>query len=127
MAHHTSDVQQSERKNGSHWNHIDPWIVDLTGELPSGQAVITVYAADNGSDDLTFTWDWGDGTPATARTYFNDGTGPDPYPSPDGTFPLTAMNILTHVYAMTGTHGIRVTVRDDDGGMVEIVVVFIIE
>ncbi len=47
-------------------------------------------ATDPGSDDITFTWDWGDGTSATAKTYFNDGAGPDPYPSHGGTSPFTA-------------------------------------
>ena len=77
----------------------------------------TATAADPGSDDLTFIWDWGDGTPATATTYYNDGIGPDPYPSPGGTFPFTATDTQAHAVATIWTH-VTLTVLDDDGGSV---------
>jgi len=80
----------------------------------------TATASDPGSDDLTFTWEWGDGSPAIARTYYNNGTGPDPYPSPGGTFPFTATDSQVHAYAVAGTYELNLTVRDDDGGSVEI-------
>jgi len=80
----------------------------------------TATATDPGSDDLTLIWDWGDGTPATATIYHNDGTGPDPYPSPGGTFPFTTADSQLHAYAVAGTYELKLTVRDDDGGLVEI-------
>jgi len=83
-------------------------------------------ATDPGSDDLTFTWDWGDGTPATATTYFNDGIGPDPYPSSGGTFPFTATDSQVHKYAAAGSHMLALQVTDDDGGMKETILVIII-
>ena len=58
----------------------------------------------------------GDGSPTASRTYFNDGIGPDQCFSPGGTFPFTATASETHSYLMAGTYGLRLTVRDDDGG-----------
>jgi hypothetical protein len=68
-------------------------------------------ATDPGSDDLTFTWDFG---PVT--TYFNDGTRPDPLPSPGGTFPFTANDAATVTLGIPGLELIQVTTNDDDGG-----------
>ena len=73
-------------------------------------------ATDPGSDDLTFTWEWGDGSPATVRIYFNDGIAPDPYSSPGGIFPFTATDSETHAYTMAGAYDLRLIVNDDDGG-----------
>ena len=106
--HHTFNVQ-----------HNDTW----TWEVPDLRALLVgipldfqATATDPGSDDLTFTWDWGDGTPACVTTYFNDGVGPDPYPSPGGIFPFNVTDTSTHAYAMARTYSLKLTVRDDDGG-----------
>jgi hypothetical protein len=69
-----------------------------------------------GSDDLTFTWGRGDGTPAIATTYFNNGIWTDPYPSPDGIYPFTATDSAQHIYSMAGGYSLTLTVMDDDGG-----------
>ncbi len=61
-----------------------------------------------------------------SATYYNDGTGPDAYPSPGGVFPFTATDVQTHVYAMAGTYATVVRVTDDDGGVKEIMLVIII-
>ena len=80
--------------------------------------VVTGTATDPGSDDLTFTWNWGDGTPDTVTTYFNNGMGPDPFPSPGGTFPFSASDMPMHVYGDNGVYTITLTIADDDGGFV---------
>ncbi len=79
----------------------------------------TALATDPGSDDLTFTWDWGEGTTHTA-VHFNDGLGPDPPLSPAGTFPFTAQDVAAHVYGDNGAFLVTVTVADDDGGTAQV-------
>ncbi len=76
----------------------------------------TALATDPGSDDLTFTWDWGEGTTHTA-VHYNDGLGPDPPLSPAGTFPFTATDTATAVWGDNGPFTVTLTVMDDDGGL----------
>jgi PKD repeat protein len=109
--------------------HNDTWVwtVDDFHIYAVNQIIhFTATATDPGSDDLTFTWDWGDGTPAIATTYFNDGIGPDSYPSPDGIYPFSATDSAQHIYSMAGDYSVTLTVMDDDGGMVNIVIVLVI-
>ena len=84
----------------------DYLVVQAGAELPA-----SVQASDAGSDDLSFTWSVGD-----VNTYFNDGVGPDPFPSPLGTFPFQAMDDAVAVYGAPGVESLAVTVADDDGG-----------
>ncbi len=56
-------------------------------------------------------------------TYHNDGNGPDPYPSPGGTFPFAATDVEIHAYSMAGMCEIKLRMRDDDGGASEPIVV----
>jgi subtilisin family serine protease len=67
-------------------------------------------ATDPGSDDLTFAWSFGETT-----IYFNNGVGPDPFPSPLGVFPFAASDTGTVAFALPGAYAIGVTVTDDDG------------
>ncbi|UCE38197.1 MAG: PKD domain-containing protein [Thermoplasmata archaeon] len=73
-------------------------------------------ATDSGSDDLTFTWSWGDGTTNTTTIHYNDGIGPDPYPSPWGDSPFNTSDLVQHIYDTEGVYTINLTVEDDDGG-----------
>ena len=66
---------------------------------------------DDGSDDLTFSWSTGD-----VSTYFNDGVGPDPFPSPFGTFPFAAADVIDAVYDNVGVETLSLVLTDDDGG-----------
>ncbi len=70
---------------------------------------------DPGSDDVTITWDWGDGS-SESRTYLNDGVNPDPANSPWGTWPFYAQDIASHTYGDNGDFTVTITVTDDDGG-----------
>jgi len=115
--HHTFNVKHPDT-----WN----WTVSLNSLLAGRNITFTATATDLGSDDLTFTWEWGDGTPAIATTYFNDGIGPDPYPSPDGIYPFSATDSAQHIYSMAGDYSLTLTVLDDDGGMMNIVIVLVI-
>jgi hypothetical protein len=81
-------------------------VVGAGAALPASAA-----GTDAGSDDLTFTWSTGD-----SSTSFNDGIGPDPFPSPLGTFPFMAEDAIGAVYASPGVETLAVTLSDDDGG-----------
>ncbi len=76
---------------------------------------IMTMATDPGSDDLTFTWDYEYG-PSISNIYYNDGTGPDPDPSPQGTYPFSASDTVGHIYGDDGEFSVTITVEDDDGG-----------
>jgi len=77
--------------------------------IPEKIAEITVIASDPGSDDSMFNWSFG-----VQNIYYNNGMGPDPYPSPDGIFPFEAKDVVEYVY--TGSMIVSLTVWDDDGG-----------
>lgn len=72
-------------------------------------------ATDPGSDDLTFEWFF-DSMTGPMSIYFNDGYGPDPYPSAGGTFPFSTTDIAFLTFDVPGWHTVTVTVSDDDGG-----------
>ncbi|MCK4445286.1 MAG: PKD domain-containing protein, partial [Thermoplasmata archaeon] len=105
---HTFNVQHPET-----WE----WNVNINPYLMGHEITFEATATDPGSDDLTFTWNWGDGTPENETTYYNDGTGPDPYPSPGGTYPFTATDMQKHTFRASGVYAVVLTVEDDDGGV----------
>ena len=93
----------------------------VPGHLPSSDLFpfipidFTGAGTDPGSDDLTFLWDFGDGSATATSTTFNDGAGPDPFPSPGGTFPVAASSRVSHSYS-PGDYLVRLRASDDDGG-----------
>ncbi len=105
---HTFNVRHEET-----WT----WVIDdFSPHFLGHNITFVATASDPGSDDLTFTWNWGDGA-STEHTYYNDGVGPDPYPSPEVN-PIIVTDTARHSYAFPGTYIITLTIMDDDGGII---------
>jgi len=104
--HHTFNV-----------NHQHTWtweIEDFSPYFLGHNITFVATASDPGSDDLTFTWDWGDGN-STESVHYNDGLGPDPYPSPDVS-PIVVRDVQRHAFYAEDDYTLTLAVRDDDGG-----------
>lgn len=86
---------------------VGDWMVTKVGETTA----FTFDLYDPGSDDLTVLWDFG-----SSATYFNNQSGPDPFPSPLGEYPYTTTHLAEVVFDKPGVKHVKVTVRDDDGG-----------
>ncbi|UCE37615.1 MAG: PKD domain-containing protein, partial [Thermoplasmata archaeon] len=112
--HHTFNVRQSYW-DSDHWNHIDPWEVELNPKLVGLNITFEAEASDPGSDDLEFTWDFGDSNSSGSNIYYNNGLSPDPYPSPEIN-PMIAIDTCIHAYTSPNIYTITIVVTDDDGG-----------
>jgi PKD repeat protein len=77
---------------------------------------IDTIAEDPGSDDLIFTWEFELGH-IIINAHFNDGIGPDPYPSPWGTFPFIVTDAIEYIYGDDGVYTLTLHVEDDDGAV----------
>lgn len=114
--------------------NVAPTINIVSMIQPNSQFILPVVheltfeatATDLGSDDLTFTWDWGDTISETSPTYYNNGVSPDPHPSPVGIYPFSATDTVTHVYSEPGEYTVTVTVTDDDSGLMNTTLTLIV-
>ncbi len=108
-------------------NNVNPTISTF-GPYSSNEGAqlnVQASASDFGSDDLTFTWDWGDGTSSATTTFCNNGLSPEPVydsltneiKSPMGTYPFSATDSVSHTYGDDGVYTITLTVEDDDEGL----------
>ncbi|MEV0616373.1 M12 family metallo-peptidase [Nonomuraea sp. NPDC050404] len=71
-------------------------------------------AADPGSDDLTLTWDWADGT-TTGTTHLVNPPAQDPEASPT-VQPRDVTDTRRHTWAKPCRYTVKLTATDDDGG-----------
>ena len=118
VTHHTFNVKHPET-----WS----WTLGINQFFVNHDITFKASASDPGSDDLRFTWSWDDGTPDHSTDYLNDpATGPDPYPSTGGTFPFGASDTSEHTFGSANTYDVKLTVRDDDGGLSELVILIVL-
>jgi N-acetylneuraminic acid mutarotase len=82
------------------------WEVDLTAAILSLGLTFKAIAFDPGADDLTFHWDFGDGTTLTSF-----------YPNVLGTYPVEIIVAANHAFPGSGTFVVVLTVQDDDRGV----------
>ena len=106
--HHTFNVRHPDTYT---------WDVDLLPTIAGHGLSFRASGSDVGSDDLTFTWTFGDGSSSSEIAY-NNGVSPDPLQSPAGVFPFAAASVVRHAYSTPGTYIVTVTVTDDDGGAI---------
>jgi hypothetical protein len=71
-------------------------------------------AKDPGSDDLNFTWVLNNEVNLT-NIFYNNGLGPDSYPSPNGTYPFSMNDAINCTFPDDGIYNLSLTVTDDDG------------
>jgi outer membrane protein assembly factor BamB len=107
--HHTFNIQQSKKRDSDHWNHIEPWEVDLNPHLSRLQFEITSHITDPGSDDVTLTYTYG--SQIVNVEYMNNPLILDPFPSPEVN-PRDIIATTTLIYEGPGT--ITVIAKDDD-------------
>lgn len=93
---------------------------DVNNGINTAKAFVELdaTASDPGSDDLTFSWDFRDGSPLHSTVYFNNAplNTPDPYPSPEVN-PMQITDSVHHSFFTVGPYSITLTVEDDDGGL----------
>ncbi|UCD91832.1 MAG: PKD domain-containing protein [Methanobacteriota archaeon] len=95
--HHTFNVQQEE-------TYV--WEVDLAIAGLGSSVTFEGKAYDPGADDLTFNWDFGDGSTITTS-----------YTNTNNTYPVQVSEIIAHVFLVSGTFDVTLSVEDDDGGI----------
>ncbi|UCG68793.1 MAG: PQQ-binding-like beta-propeller repeat protein, partial [Thermoplasmata archaeon] len=107
--HHTFNIQQSKKKDSEHWNHVEPWEVDLNIHFIGLPFEITSHVTDPGSDDIILTYSYG--SQIVTISYLNNPPVQDPYPSP-GINPRDIIDTTILVYE--GLKTVTLIVKDDD-------------
>jgi PKD repeat protein len=101
--HHTFNVKQPR-------SYL--WEVNLSREININTLTFECIATDPGADDLTFYWDFGDGT--NIEKYFSN---------LNKEFPMVIIDRVNHTYQNSGLYKINLIIKDDDGSISKISVV----
>jgi hypothetical protein len=109
--HHTFNVKQSKEKGSVHWNHVEPWEVELNEHFIGLPFEVRAHVEDPGSDDVVLSYSYG--TQVVNVSYPNDPPDPDPLPSPEVN-PRDIYDSTMLLYEGPGT--LDLLVSDDDGG-----------
>jgi hypothetical protein len=109
--HHTFNVQQSMKRDSEHWNHVEPWEVNLGAHFIGLPFEIVSHVTDPGSDDEILTYSYS--SQVVEVMYLNNPPYLDPYPSPEIN-PVDIYDITYLIYE--GPRTIALTVSDDDSG-----------
>jgi hypothetical protein len=109
--HHTFNVQQSKKRDSEHWNHVEPWEVDLNMHLIGWKFDMAYHITDPGSDDEIIECSYGSQT--IDIHYLCNPPNPDPFPSPEVN-PRDIYDTASIVYQGPGS--LTFQVEDDDGG-----------
>lgn len=122
--HHNFNVQQSLVRDSELWVHVEPWCVDLSPWFVGHIVTFESSTFDPGTDDETFTWDWGDATsPQDWLFTYRPSGATDPYPSPydkeEGVYPVDLTKKFYHIYGEEGDFIVTLTIHDDDNGINE--------
>jgi PKD repeat protein len=82
------------------------WSVNLTTPFLTNGLNFTTYVSDNGPDELTVIWDFGDGSNLTTSNY----------PNKNKIYPVSILETQSHVYSSSGKYTVKLTVTDNNGG-----------
>jgi outer membrane protein assembly factor BamB len=107
--HHTFNVQQSKKRYSEHWNHVEPWKINLNTHLIGLPFEIISHITDPGSDDETITLTYS--SQNVEVTHLSNPPNHDPYPSPEVN-PRDIIETTTLVYEGLGT--VTIVAKDDD-------------
>ncbi|MFQ6059866.1 MAG: PKD domain-containing protein [Thermoplasmata archaeon] len=90
------------------------WEADLTATTLSYGITFEATAFDPGADDLTFYWDFGDGTIIIKV-----------YPNINNPFPVRITDTLTHTFSRGRRYSVTLTVEDYGSGFFVAVVTLV--
>jgi predicted GH43/DUF377 family glycosyl hydrolase len=108
---HTFNVQQSKKRGSDHWNHVEPWIVDINQQLVGFTFTVIGSSYDPGSDDITFSWIYE--LQSSVKSYLNNPPNQDQYTSPySGNAPVEIDDNSSLIY--NGPGFVLLSTSDDD-------------